>query len=85
MLALDAALEADEAFADTGKTYWRMQRRTRWKRYISLKKEAEKRWNIKVSYTKNKKTLELYLDRVKENQNSAGAQAGVQDESPKTT
>lgn len=63
VVAFDAAKEADEAFADTGKTWWRMQRRTRWKRYIGLKTEAEKRWRAKFPFIKDKKTLELYLER----------------------
>jgi hypothetical protein len=65
VLAFDAAKESDEAFACTGKAWWRMQRRTRWKRYIGLKKEAEQRWRTKFPFLKDKRTLELYLERVK--------------------
>lgn len=59
--ALDAAKESDEAFADTGKEWWRLQRRTRWKRYIGLKKEAEQRWRTKFPYFKTKNELEKIL------------------------
>ena len=65
ILAFDSAKESDEAFADTGKQWWRMQRRTRWKKYIGLKKEAEQRWRAKFPFLKDKKTLELYLEKVK--------------------
>lgn len=64
ILAFDSAKESDEAFACTGKQWWRMQRRTRWKRYIGLKKEAEQRWHINFPYLKTKNDLEKMLKSV---------------------
>jgi len=62
VIAIDAALEADEKYVETGKAYFIMQHRSKWVRYHALKRHAEERWHIRFPYLKTAKDMQRFLE-----------------------